>query len=53
MRREVHVLNSWSWFRLREFLQKSSYDAITTIFILARKGEMAFETPFGTGEIVK
>ena len=39
-------------FGAESFLQKSSHDAVITIFILAQKGKMASETPFGTRELM-
>ena len=31
---------------MRKFLQKSSHDAVITIFILAKEGKMTYKTPF-------
>ena len=36
---------------MRTFLEKSSHDAIITVFILAQKGKMAFKTPFVPREL--
>ena len=36
---------------MRKFLEKSSHDAVITVFILAQKGKMAFKTPFVPREL--
>jgi len=36
---------------VQKFLEKSSHDAVITVFILAQKGKMAFKTPFAPREL--
>ena len=36
---------------MRKFLEKSSHDAVITVFILAQKGKMALKTPLAPGEL--
>ena len=38
---------------MRKFLEKSSHDAVITVFILAQKGKMAFKMPFVPRELSK
>ena len=37
---------------MRKLPQRSSHDAVITIFILAQKGKMAFKTPFVPRELI-
>ena len=39
-------------FECESFLEKSSHDAVITVFILAQKGKMAFKTPFVPRELI-
>ena len=43
----------WDFNRFigKKFLEKSSHDAVITVFILAQKGKMAFKTPLAPGEL--